>query len=69
MFAALPVETEEDRNNAFSRLSKLPQYINREVENLKAGLSEGYKAPASGVEAVIGQMGHNIIIIKIIFQR
>ena len=56
VFSSLPVETEEERENAYQRLSQLPDYILTEIENLKQGIDEGYAAPKSGVTAVIGQM-------------
>jgi len=56
VFSSLPVETEEQRENAYQRLSQLPDYILAEVENLKEGIAMGYTAPESGVRAVIGQM-------------
>jgi len=56
VFSSLPVETEEQRENAYSRISQMPDYILTEIDNLKAGIESGYTAPESGVRAVIGQM-------------
>ena len=56
VFASLPVETQQEKDNANSRLSQLSRYIHTEIDNLKEGVSQGYVAPKSGVEAVIGQM-------------
>lgn len=56
VFSSLPVETEEQRENAYSRVSQMPDYILTEIDNLKAGIESGYMAPESGVRAVIGQM-------------
>jgi len=56
VFSSLPVETEEQRENAYSRVSQMPDFILTEIDNLKAGIESGYTAPESGVRAVIGQM-------------
>ena len=56
VFAALPVETEEQREDAYSRLSQMPDYILTEIDNLETGLASGFAAPGTGVMAVIGQM-------------
>ncbi|NBC27236.1 MAG: DUF885 family protein, partial [Bacteroidetes bacterium] len=56
VFSSLPVETEEQRENAYSRVSQMPDYILTEIDNLKTGIESGYTAPESGVRAVIGQM-------------
>jgi len=55
-FASLPVETQEDRDNLYQRLTQLPRFIRAETVNLKEGIRLGYTAPKTGVEAVIGQM-------------
>lgn len=55
-FSSLPVETEEQRDNLYQRLSQLPGFIRAETDNLKEGIRLGYTAPRTGVEAVIGQM-------------
>lgn len=55
-FASLPIETEEERDNLYQRLTQLPRYIRAEIVNLKEGIRLGYTAPKTGVEAVIGQM-------------
>lgn len=55
-FSSLPIETEEQRENLYQRLTQLPGYIRAETENLKEGVRRGYTAPRTGVEAVIGQM-------------
>jgi len=55
-FSSQPLETEEQRENLYERLTQLPGYIRAETENLKEGIRLGYTAPRTGVEAVIGQM-------------
>ena len=55
-FSSLQVETQEERDNLYQRLTQLPRYIRAEIDNLKEGIRLGYTAPKTGVEAVIGQM-------------
>lgn len=55
-FSSLQIETQENRDNLYQRLTQLPRYIRAEVVNLKEGIRLGYTAPKTGVEAVIGQM-------------
>lgn len=55
-FSSQPLETEEQRENLYQRLSQLPAYISAETDNLKEGIRLGFTAPRTGVEAVIGQM-------------
>lgn len=55
-FSSLPIETQEQRDNLYQRLTQLPRYIRAESENLKEGIRLGYTAPRTGVEAVIKQM-------------
>jgi uncharacterized protein (DUF885 family) len=55
-FSSQPLETEEQRDNLYERLTQLSGYIRAEIENLKEGIRLGYTAPRTGVEAVIGQM-------------
>jgi len=54
--SSLPVETPEQRENAYQRMAQLPDYIHTEIANLKEGVALGYTAPKSGVTEVIGQM-------------
>lgn len=54
--SSLPVETPEQRENAYQRIAQFPKYILTEIDNLKEGVAQGYTAPKSGVSAVIGQM-------------
>jgi len=54
--SSLPVKTQKQREDAYSRLSQLPDYILTEIDNLKEGVEQGYTAPKSGVKAVLGQM-------------
>ncbi len=56
VFSSLPVETEEQRENVYSRVSQMPEYILTEIYNLKAGIESGHTAPESSVRAVTGQM-------------
>jgi len=51
-----PVGTAELREQSIARWSKLADYINQEVENLKAGLESGYSAPKTVVQRVIDQL-------------
>jgi len=55
-FSSLSIETQEDRDNLYQRLTQLPRYIRAEIDNIKEGIRLGYTAPKTGVEAVIGQM-------------
>jgi uncharacterized protein (DUF885 family) len=54
--SSLPVKTQKQREDAYSRLSQLPDYILTEIDNLKEGVEQGYTAPKSGVKAVLGQI-------------
>lgn len=51
-----PVGSEEVRNEALARWSRLPKYIDTEIANLRAGLKAGYSAPKGNVRIVIDQM-------------
>jgi uncharacterized protein (DUF885 family) len=46
----------EEQQNALSRWSQLPGYLDDEIANLKEGLKAGYTAPRSNVRSVIAQM-------------
>jgi uncharacterized protein (DUF885 family) len=52
-----PVDTPEHRTQAVARFSKLPASIDTEIENLRAGLEQGYSAPKSVVRRVAAQVG------------
>ncbi len=54
-FAVQPVATEAERTAALERLREVPAYIEREMDNLKAGQAAGYVAPQSNVDAVVAQ--------------
>lgn len=54
-FAVQPVETAAERADALARLNEVPAYIEREIDNLKAGQAAGYLAPQSNVVAVVLQ--------------
>src|SRR3954470_20078424 len=51
-----PVGTDEARKEALARWSRLPQYVDREILNLRDGLKAGYSAPKGNVRIVIDQM-------------
>lgn len=53
---AQPVETPEARRRALTRWRLVPTYIDREVENLRTGLADGYSAPKRNVELVVAQL-------------
>jgi uncharacterized protein (DUF885 family) len=56
VFAQQPVGTEQARTNALARARDLPRFIDTEIENFRLGIAEGFTAPRSNVEAVIGQL-------------
>ena len=56
VFAKQPVGSEEARSSALARARDVPRYIDTEIENLRIGLEEGFTAPRSNVERVIGQL-------------
>ena len=51
-----PVGTPELRQQALARWSRLPAWIDQEIENLQAGLEAGYSAPQPAVRRVIEQL-------------
>src|SRR6266850_850152 len=51
-----PVGSDQARQEALARWSKLPKYIDTEIVNLRDGLKEGYSAPKGNVRLVIDQM-------------
>lgn len=51
-----PVGTEELRDQARARWSRMPAFIDQERENLIAGLAAGYSSPKSAVKRVIAQL-------------
>lgn len=51
-----PVETEQQRDQALARWTRIPQFIDQEIVNLKAGLAAGYSSPQSAVRRVIAQL-------------
>jgi uncharacterized protein (DUF885 family) len=51
-----PIGTDVARKQALKRWRSLPAYIDIEIANLKRGLSNGYSAPKSVVQRVIGQV-------------
>jgi uncharacterized protein (DUF885 family) len=51
-----PVGTAELREQSLARWSKLPAYIDQEIQNLKRGLELGYSAPKTVVQRVLDQV-------------
>src|SRR3954468_12554256 len=51
-----PVGTDQARKEALARWSRLPQYVDTEIANLREGLKAGYSAPKGNVRIVIDQM-------------
>src|SRR4051812_7709464 len=51
-----PVGTDQARKEALARWSRLPQYVDTEIANLREGLKAGYSAPQGNVRIVIDQM-------------
>ena len=54
--ALQPVGSDSARDAAVARWRQLPRYVRTEIANLREGLRLGYTAPASVVQAVIGQL-------------
>ncbi len=51
-----PVETETQRAEALTRWGNFPAFADQELENLKAGLKDGYSSPKTIVKRVIDQI-------------
>ena len=51
-----PVGSDAARRDALARWSRLPQYVDTEIGNLREGLEAGYSAPKGNVRIVIDQM-------------
>ena len=51
-----PVGTADFREQSLARWSKLPAYIDQEIESLQTGLLAGYSAPKTVVQRVIEQV-------------
>ncbi|HKX54583.1 MAG TPA: DUF885 family protein, partial [Xanthomonadales bacterium] len=51
-----PVGSEELRDQALARWSRMPAFIDQEIINLQAGLATGYSSPQSAVRRVIAQL-------------
>jgi len=56
IFAKQPVGTEAARADAVSRARDVSRYVDTEIANLRIGIAEGYTAPRSNVQEVIGQL-------------
>ncbi|HYW31001.1 MAG TPA: DUF885 domain-containing protein [Gemmatimonas sp.] len=54
-FGQQPVTTAEERATALTRLRAVPAYLDMETANARAGMTAGYLAPTSNVQAVIAQ--------------
>jgi uncharacterized protein (DUF885 family) len=55
-FAQQPVATDQQRAVALVRLQAVPAYLDTEIDNLRAGMAEGYLAPQTNVAAVLRQL-------------
>jgi len=51
-----PVDTAEQREQALTRWSQFPSFVDQEVANLKAGVEQGYTVPKTVTGRVIAQM-------------
>jgi len=51
-----PMGTPARREAFLARLRDIPRYLATERDNLRRGLAEGYSAPRSNVDAVVGQL-------------
>jgi len=56
IFDIQPIATETERLDALTRLSAVAGYIETEIENLRAGLAQGYASPRLTVVAVPDQV-------------
>ncbi|MDP2470314.1 MAG: DUF885 domain-containing protein [Candidatus Palauibacterales bacterium] len=56
VFAKQPVGTEAARADAVARARDVSRYVDTGIGNLRIGIEEGYTAPRSNVEEVIGQL-------------
>lgn len=53
IFEIQPVDTPDQRQQALDRLSRLPEFLDNEIANLREGLAAGYSAPRNTVPAAI----------------
>ena len=51
-----PVETPEQREQALTRWSKFPAFVDQEIANLQAGVEQGYTVPRPVTGRVIAQL-------------
>lgn len=51
-----PLETEKNRSDALARWSAAADYYKQEINNLKAGLKQGYSSPKRVVRRVVEQL-------------
>jgi len=56
VFEIQPVATQEQRQQAYQRLSALPLYIDNEINKLRLGLELGYKTPRLTVEPTVNEV-------------
>ncbi len=56
VFAKQPVGTAAARAATIARARDVARYIDTEIDNLRVGVAEGFTAPRSNVEVVIGQI-------------
>lgn len=54
--AIQPIGSELARQEALARWSKMPRYLNNEIDNLREGLRSGYSTPQANVQIVIEQI-------------
>lgn len=55
-FAVQPVGTPEEQAEALNRLETVPAYLRTEIDNLRAGIAAGFRAPEPNVIAVLDQV-------------
>ena len=55
-FSQQPVSTPQERAVALTRLGAVPAFLDTNVENLRAGMAQGYLAAETNVEAVLDQV-------------
>jgi uncharacterized protein (DUF885 family) len=51
-----PVGTDDARRDALARWSSLPKYLDTEIDNLRAGIAQGYTSPKLNVRIVLDQV-------------
>lgn len=56
VFAKQPVDEEKSQGHTIARSRDVARYIDTEIDNLRAGMQEGFTAPRSNVLVVIAQI-------------